>query len=336
MMFTLISSCNDPKEVAPILFTNSNGEVESFNMIVLNEGNFGSGSGTVSKVNLTDSTINSENRAYFNVNNDFIGNVVQSMIEIDDELWVVINNSQKIVRCDKDLNKLGEITGFVSPRYLIESEEKVYVSDLFSDSLSVVSKTDYSIVKRIYTGGWNEELLVIEDELWVTDTDKNTLSIYSTIDEQLITTIKLVQEPFSIRLDASNKVWVLCNGGLLTRTDEPYLYTIDPETYTKTDSVNLSDLEGIPTRLSINESTVYVLSKHLYQIENQSATIKINGDDYNFYNAEVIEDNIFLTDAKDFVRNGDLHRFKLNDITTHDSVELDVIPGFIFKIQAEQ
>lgn len=324
----VFSSCNKAKDIHPIEFNTSNSNLTSYDLLICNEGNFGSGLGSISKVSVTDTTLEAENKAFYNRNEEYLGNVVQSCMHIGDELWIVVNNSQKIVRCDENLNKIADIKGFNSPRYLAQTENKVYVSDLYEDSLYVVSKVDYSITKKIHTGSWNEGLLVVGEQLWLTNTDKNTVSVYSTVDERLIKEVKVAQEPFAIELDADNNVKVLCNGGLMVSVDEPTLFTIHPQTFKIVDELEFVALDGLPTQLSINGTDTYILAGSVYKINGQTTEKILSG--LNFYGLEVKGNNLFLTDAKDYVRNGYLHRYKLDDLTIHDSVELDVIPGFVY------
>ena len=87
----LLFSCktDEEKEITPV--SNESG----VDVIVLNEGNFGSGNASINWYN------SSENKIYqhiFKSNNQGrpIGDVVQSMQIIGDKGYIVVNNSQKI------------------------------------------------------------------------------------------------------------------------------------------------------------------------------------------------------------------------------------------------
>lgn len=325
-------SCNDPETVDPISKEGGNStKLTRSQVFVLNEGNFGNGVATLSRIESTDTSFRVENNAFRNRNNEFMGNIAQSMTRVGEEYWITINNSQKIIRCDLDLNKTGEITGFVSPRYLAVSSSKVYVSDLFADSLYVVDKASRQIVKRIFTGTWNEEVIIVENELWVTNANKNTISVYSTTDETLVKEIEVVTQPLAITTDAAQNVWVLCNGGLLTRQDDPYLFKIDRSSYMKIDSVNLSLVEGLPSRLSVFENEVYLLAKHIYHYENGNLDKVVDAAGLNLYGFHVSSKYIYYTDAKDFVRQGDLYRYEKTFDKSPDRLQVGIIPGFIYE-----
>lgn len=329
-MSIIFWSCNDPQTVEPIVIQKTE-TIEEFNFIVLNEGNFGSGSGSVSKVSLTDSSLGVENLAFFNQNNNHIGNVVQSMQVVDGNYWIVVNNSQKIVVTDQEFNHLHTITGFNSPRYIVQTPDKVFVSDLYQDAIYVVSKSSQRITAAIPTASWNEELLIVNDQLWATNADLKTISVFSTEDYRLLQTIQVSKQPLSIQKDTQGNVWVLCNGGLLTREDSPYLYQINADSYQKTDSTDLSALSGLPSRMQVFNGEVFVLARNLYTVRQGESREVINSGTRNFYGFLVTDHHYFFTDAKDFVRAGDLLAIDKLDTLDVRSATLDVIPSFIFE-----
>lgn len=331
ILLVSIWACNDPKDVEPILLKNASSKLDSFNLLVVNEGNFGSGVGTITKVNWnTNEPMQAEQNAFYNQNKEYLGNVVQSISLVGDELWVIVNNSQKIIRCDKKLKKVGEITGFNSPRYLAFNSKYVFVSDLYDGNISVIDRSDFKIKKHIKTETWTEELLILGDELWVTETSGRSVLVIDANKLTVKSIIKVAREPFAIKKLNDNTVKVLCNGGLMEQ-EKPYLYTINMQTKTKTDSVDLSSLKAIPNRLVVYDNETYFLANDLYKISGNSYQKVIDGAKYNFYNFEVDDSYFYLTDVKDYVREGDLHRYFKNNFAIHDSVKVGVIPGFIFK-----
>lgn len=331
-LLLVCSSCNDPKDVSPILTDEDNQtKVVDNQLFLLNEGNFGNGVATLTKILSTDSSFTAENNVFQSNNDEFLGNVAQSMKRVGDEYWLVINNSQKIIRCDLEMNKTGEIKGFNSPRYLASSDNKVYVSDLFEDSMYVVDRVTFTIEKKFHTGSWNEEILIYDEELWVTNADKSEISVFNTLDESLIASIPVVKQPLSINGDVSGNIWVLCNGGLLTQEDEPYLFKISPLTKEKIDSVNLSSIDGLPSRLSIFEDEVYILSQHIYEFFEGSLSKVVDGEGLNLYSFLASEQYFYYSDAKDFVSNGDLYRVNRSKSLEPERVQVGVIPGFVYQ-----
>lgn len=72
-------------------------------MFVINEGNFGSGNASVS---LFDPAKNEVVEDFYKTQNSAaLGDVAQSMSRVNDNYYVVVNNSAKILVCDKDFKK---------------------------------------------------------------------------------------------------------------------------------------------------------------------------------------------------------------------------------------
>ena len=85
---------------------------------VTNEGNFNSGNGSISFVS-NDGTV--ENNVFVTTNSFPLGDVVQSMSIIDENAYIVVNNSSKIEVASIDsMISVGTIENISSPRYIIE------------------------------------------------------------------------------------------------------------------------------------------------------------------------------------------------------------------------
>jgi hypothetical protein len=325
-------SCNDPKDVKPILDNTPVTNLTNTSFWVLNEGLFGSGIATVTKVEvMNDNLLATEQNAYFNKNKQYLGNVLQSGLKVGQEYWLVVNNSQKIVRCNADLAFIGELTGFNSPRYLTQDDRFVYVSDLYQKAFYRVNKVSLTI-DQFETGSWNEQLECIGNQLWLPQTNANQVLIWDTKHEKYLDTITVSQEPnVVVKLDELTNL-VLCNGGIVEQKTAPYLYWIDAKSYEKIDSLDLDALAGVPTHLQVLDNQIFILANNLYQIENKRATIRVEAKGRNFYNFYADKNAFWLTNALDYVRNGFLHRYTRASGAASDSVQVGQIPGFILPL----
>ena len=212
---------------------------------------------------------------------------------------------------------------------MAQNEGFVFVSDLYENAISVIDKSSLKTVKKIQTDSWNEELLFVNGQLWITQTSKSEVLIMDVSTFQFVDTIYTTREPFAIKKDLNNKVWILCNGGLM-EGKTPYLYQIDVNSKEKIDSLNLSSLAAIPSKLEVYENEIYVLAKNVYQLNNGSMNQLISGSGKTFYSLAVNKDYIFATDAKDYVRNGVLYRYDKKKLDHVQSTETGIIPGFIY------
>ena len=103
---------------------------------VTNEGNFGTGNGSISFV---DDNGNVENDVFFSNNSFQLGDVVQSMNIIGDKSYVVVNNSSKVVVSNVDSMKYVSTIDLSSPRYIAKvSDDKAYITDWGINGVQVI------------------------------------------------------------------------------------------------------------------------------------------------------------------------------------------------------
>src|SRR5690606_6997354 len=88
-IFLTFLSCKDEEIIPPIP------ELSEEGIFVLNEGNFTFGNGSLSYLDLNTEEI--YNQIFFDVNGFPLGDVPQSMLEVGDVMYIVVNNSGKIV-----------------------------------------------------------------------------------------------------------------------------------------------------------------------------------------------------------------------------------------------
>ena len=100
--FLLVSGCKDEIENPQIFFPEKG-------VLIANQGNFGWGEGTLSLYNPIDKTV--QNDIFQNINNQSLGNVFQSINQIGDSYFLVINNSGKIIVTDSSYTQTDKIEG---------------------------------------------------------------------------------------------------------------------------------------------------------------------------------------------------------------------------------
>jgi len=180
-------------------------------IFVVNEGPFGSGTGTLTFRNddgtLTQQVFEKEN------NNAVLGNIAQSMIYHNEKYYIVVNNANKVIVTDKNLKAIGEITGLFYPRYIVASGNKAYVSQWGQDNqnggIAVVDLNTLKVTKNIPTGNGPEYILLDGNELLVPNGGSyntstfagqpdSTVSIINTGSETVTKTISVKYNPNSI------------------------------------------------------------------------------------------------------------------------------------------
>ena len=108
-------ACEKTPEIKPELpaIINPKGGI-----FILNEGTFQFGNATLDYYDFQDKVL--YNNAYETRNGKKLGDVLQSLTRYGNTGYLVVNNSQKIELIDMHtLQSKGQITGFVSPRYML-------------------------------------------------------------------------------------------------------------------------------------------------------------------------------------------------------------------------
>lgn len=184
-------------------------------VFVINEGNFLSGNSSLSYYNEAECIID-RNNVYTDKNGEMLGDIFQSIFDNGDQLFLVVNNSGKIVVVNKDdLSKQGEINNLGSPRYLesIDGQDGLlYLSDLFSPYVYIVNGNSYTVVDSILVGGGSGQMINTNNKLFIANQFGNSLFIYDTTTE-IVNAVELEAGVNSMQMSGdAQSVWVLCSG----------------------------------------------------------------------------------------------------------------------------
>jgi len=328
----LLSSCKkDPKLFEPV-----SPMITGENVLVLNEGNFQWGNASTTWINYVKHATNQD--VFANINGRPLGDVLNSGTQTGGITYLVVNNSQKVERMKSPLEKAVEpITGLHSPRYVLPiNNDKLYISDLYDNKIYIVNG------KSQHTGfitfpGWSEQMVVAPDQsVWVCNVTGNSLVRVDTNTDAIVDSIHVGDSPKSIIIDGNNHLWVLCEGRVFPSETAGSLWCIDLESQSVIQSFTFTSTEH-PTRLhkSADGSVLYYLMNGVRKL-NQNDTAApssafIPQGNKLFYGLGVDPQNhIWVSDAKDFVQNGDVFRYSAEGVLI-SSFEAGIIPsGFIF------
>ena len=302
---------------------------------IINEGGFNMGNSSLSFYSTDDEQV--QNNIFKKINNEDLGDVVQSMTVIDSLGFIVVNNSNKIDVIDmatwKKIKQI-DMPANSSPRYLADGGNgKAYVTNLYGNNVTVINLSNLEIVSSpIIVGANPEEITFAENKAYVANSgggDGNTVSVINLETEQVVNTIVVGDNPIFIKKDADGILHVLCWGSWAKGTSGG-IYAIEPGTDAVTDSLKPG---GYSSKLCIgpghtgyfiNNGNILSFATDTYQIINDSL---ITGAFYGIA-FEPVSGHIFALDAKDYVQNGSLMIFDTsgNLLSTYD---VGVNPGFI-------
>ena len=242
---------------------------------IINEGNYGSGSSSVSLFDTGNNQVIED--FYKTQNNSALGDVAQSLNYFNSSFYCIVNNSNKIVVCNSQFKKTAQINGLTSPRYILPiTNQKAYVSDLYANAISVVDLNSNTKIASIPCYGKTEQMSLIYNKAFVTNTDKNYIYIVNTVTDLITDSINVGINAGSLGLDKNAKLWVLSTGktagsiiGKLNR--------INPVTNQIEFSVNFNTNDA-PTNLCFNKTkdTLYFLNNGIYRMTINDVTLPTN------------------------------------------------------------
>jgi len=307
---------------------------------IANEGPFSNGTGTLTFIG-NDGAI--EQDVYQAVNNEVLGNIVQSMTFHNNNAYIVVNNSHKIIVVNRHtMKKITTIEGsnINNPRYFVAVGNTGYVSNWGStssstdDYIAVIDLSTNTVTSTIPVGEGPEDMLVKDNTIYanlqggfgfnnkieVIDTDTNTIS----------TTITVGDVPNAILKDNNGAIWVLCSGNPNYATGgETNGKLIKIENNSVTSTLDFGTQKH-PSHLTINENNLYYnLGGKVYSMlvsSNQLNTNAIAGFDGFYYTMKAKDGVLYTTNAGDFASEGILKVFNLNTNEYSYSKTTGIVP----------
>tara|TARA_B100001109_G_scaffold255806_1_gene261005 strand:+ start:7123 stop:8160 length:1038 start_codon:yes stop_codon:yes gene_type:complete len=311
--------------------------IQASSIIVLNEGNFQWGNASLSLYNPNTKVV--ENDVFLRNNNQLpIGDVVQSMIQVGDLGYVVVNNSNKIRVIDlNNFHSLGSIEPFNSPRYILPiHQNKAYVSDLYEDKLYVVDLVNRSILKTIPTHGWTEEMVLVGDKAFVSQVDSSQVLVFDVVKDSLLKVISTNTSPQCLEVDVNQNVWVSCTGGL--NSNLASLHQIDSDSLVIRKTLEQSSSSDFIGEIELNataDEIYYLTNEGIMKMNIQQTSLPttpfIPHNNRNLYGFSInpLNNDIYLIDAVDYQQKGYVYRY-LADGSLVDQFQVGIIPGDVF------
>jgi YVTN family beta-propeller protein len=317
--------------------------INEFNnaVYIVNEGNFMRGNASLSFY-LPDSN-KVYNDIYQIINGKKLGDVAQNMYIKDGKGYIVVNNSNKIVIIDVSTNRLIDTitTHLNSPRAICFYSNKMFVSNLYGSSITVLSGENYkTFIKEIVVKSNPDEMVLVNDKIYCGHSSgyqapSNDLSIIDAKNDLVLKTIKIGYNPTMLK-SCPLGIIVLCSGeynDFTNPNDDIFaqLFIIDPNTEKVSDSLFVG---GHAMDFDVENKD---LINYAY-IVGENGIIKVDITNKKVINASFIagyfysiayESNrkeLYIGDAKDYVSNGEMLIYDMNgNLKTKFTVGL--IPG---------
>jgi hypothetical protein len=190
-------------------------------VFVVNEGPYGSGSGSISYYNTATRYV--INDIFESVNQFPLGNIVQSINVFGNKAYIVVNQANKIEIVSSDnFKSVGAINNLSNPRnVLVVNNDKAYLTEWGasgSDAFVKVINTQVNTVyKNINLGRHGaEKMLLVGDYVYVSCKGgfgkDSVLSVISATTDLKVQNIKVGPSPDGMVQDVNGNIWVLCIG----------------------------------------------------------------------------------------------------------------------------
>ncbi len=321
----LLSGCNDK--------TNSLSGIYDHGVVITNEGNFGSNTGSVSFYSPVTDTI--YNNIFEQINNVALGDVVQSFSVIKDKGYIVVNNSNKVeVVLLSSFKSMGVIVAHF-PRHLISvTGEKAYltINGTSPGQVLVINTSSMTITDSIVVGAKPENLLLIGSKVFVANGNygaDSTISVIDTKTDSVIRTVNVADGACNMVTTDNLNIWIICQGNMvynanyeLIKETDAHLVKMDVSDY----SIKYSKIIGVkgdgckPFLLSSDKlgNIYYADAKGVHKV-TASATNPVdmllipwnNSSGLSIYGLKVdpYSSNIYVMENISFTSAGKFHIF---------------------------
>lgn len=311
-------------------------------IIVGNEGVFGGETASLTVINREDTTLNQNVFAEAN-NGAVLGDVLQSMILRNGEIYLVVNNSGKIEVVDTaDFSCKRIISGFASPRYMhFASDSKAYVSNLFANHIDVIDPVNGTFTNSIATSNYIEKMEEYNGELWCTAPGSDKLYFLNLSTDQISDSITLSLGVSEIGMDANNDFWILAQSTYSSPSVEPAIYHLDGDTKEILGTFTFPVGTGYGGTLEMSadkESVLYIIGGKLFKMPTSATVLPdspfISKFPVSFYAINVNPDNgeIALTDAVDFSQAGHIYFYTASGELI-DDYETGIVPHSVLWVK---
>ncbi len=323
LVFLLLQACSTKETDTP-----DNPSIAGRKVYITNEGAFQNGNASFAVYDIDNDSL--YNDVYTNVNNKPLGDVAIAVYADEDQLYIVVNNSNKIVILDKNTFQEKASIAIPQPRYIeFYAPKKAYVSCIYQAKVFVVDFNLNQIIKEIdvdYNRG-TEGMLYHQNAMYVCNWDTTCNYIYKinvqthTIEERLPIS---GYAPKYVLADNANNLWIISGNNYFQK--EGYFTQLSGTTgaILKTIAVP-ADYDIISPAMHPSKNSIFFNAINymggqngVYQLETSATTFPstafIPAANLQYYYAIGIDKNkmqLYIGDPKGFNQSGDIHIYSI-------------------------
>jgi YVTN family beta-propeller protein len=295
--------------------SNSTGDDYTNGALIVNEGSFGAGNGSISFYNYASH--NTQNNVFQVQNNRPLGDVVQSAYRNNGNTYICVNASNKVEVVNSTSFKELATISVNQPRYMVSNGVTGYVSSWGNGGeINVVDLTTNSVSSTIAVGSGPEGMTIANGNLYVANSGgfstDSTVSVIA--GGSVIATIDIgAYNPSTIVNGNNNNIWVLAKGKVIYDGNwnilghEPSKVVEINTTSNTVISSTVLLAEGHPSMIQVSNdgSTLYLGGSFsfpgIYTISTSSTStptgLYITESNYGFFVNSLTEEIYILKDA---------------------------------------
>lgn len=312
-------------------------------LLISNEGPFGGGFGSVSFASADLQTV--QNGIYEDVNNDNLGNIVQSIGFNNDQAYVIANNANRITVVNRfSFQETARIeTGLNNPRYFVAIGDNGYVTNwgdpsvATDDFIAIIDLASNTVTGTIPVVEGPELLLYNGTTLYVAHKGgfgvNNKVSAIDPVSNAVITQITVGDVPNGLQLIGGD-LWVLAGGSPSFTGNETggSLSRINTTTNAVEETVDFATTAH-PNYLNVNDGNlIYFLDGAVFSQDSRNTSVlptQLFSTSF-FYNMNVIEGKLYGCNAGDFASDGTVEVYDLATGSLETTLEVGIIPGNVY------
>jgi len=339
IILLLVASCTESDYITDDVAS----VVSGSGVFIVNEGNFRAGNGSLSWFSYDSVKIS--NDIFRKITKRPLGDVPNEMVVGGNRGYIVVNNSGKIEVVNANtLKSVTTISDLNSPRNIaLISSDKAYITSMYSDSVTILNLKKNIVSGFINIRRTSEAIVLAGTKAFVANWfGGSEVMVINTLNDRVIDSISVGNEPESMELDRNNMLWVLCNGGWM-REYFAELDCINTNTFRVQKRLIFPSKQDSPSCLKISPSrdTLYYLEKGVRKLSIDDnllpAITFISEGDHIFYKMGInpLNGEVIVTDAVDYQQNGFILRYKRKGIFI-STIQAGIIPGSIcFKVKPD-
>lgn len=354
-MAIIITSCGEDPPPPP--------EPPTTNAVLIsNSGLATEGTGTLSAYDPLQKSV--EHNVFYKANIYPLGNTLFSVMVDADLTFLVMGGTGEVLIVNSNTYEMVErVEGFGAPRFVQKvAENKYYISDWQEDGvwkMRVNADNKVRMFEPIPTGVAPEKMIMWEDMVFVVNSGSvftdSTITVIDAMEDTVMANIVVGENPNSLQIDPSGKLWVLCGG--IEDEQNPLASTnaqlvsfdlmhdslrtyIARDSLVGVDTLLFDDNQIRPTQLTINAAgdILYFLDNdeqaNLMRFDMEIGLLPnvpfIEGS-FNGIGYDELSEEIYLSDVLNRQVDGEVHRYD-EDGQQIDFFKVGLIPeSFGFK-----